>query len=279
MDDTDSGIDGVARIQQRLIDLDYDLSSADGNYGPNTKGQVQLFQTAAKILVDGKVGQETWGRLFATTNNSLVTRQKVAIAVESVGITPYEADRTDTTYATLSWLNSRYPEITHRGRSYGVKDLTWDVFVDMMNDYIDSLPPLVINNYWIPNAKSEKTVVAYSDAADKVLNIYGYSESAVSEEFEVSADYLLMSDSQLVNYGKKEIFKTLMTAKSGSYSSQNIPLIAEVGMKITGLSATTGTTTMLITSLSRTTDVQQQIIETQISGNLIKSTGAIDSWV
>jgi peptidoglycan hydrolase-like protein with peptidoglycan-binding domain len=49
----------VAAVQKRLIRLGYDPGKADGIYGPNTAAAVKALQKAAKIEVDGAVGNDT----------------------------------------------------------------------------------------------------------------------------------------------------------------------------------------------------------------------------
>lgn len=62
------GMEGndVAQIQQRLFELGYYLGEVDGVFGLNTRSAVYAFQRAHQLAkIDGKVGPETIGRMFA----------------------------------------------------------------------------------------------------------------------------------------------------------------------------------------------------------------------
>lgn len=54
----------VKEVQRVLKALRLYTGSIDGVYGPKTKRAVRKFQYRKHILVDGKVGKQTWGRLF-----------------------------------------------------------------------------------------------------------------------------------------------------------------------------------------------------------------------
>jgi peptidoglycan hydrolase-like protein with peptidoglycan-binding domain len=53
----------VQVLQQRL-----GTTSVDGKFGPKTEAAVIDFQVSNGIKVDGIVGPETWGALFADGN-------------------------------------------------------------------------------------------------------------------------------------------------------------------------------------------------------------------
>jgi peptidoglycan hydrolase-like protein with peptidoglycan-binding domain len=58
--------DDVRLLQQRLLDLGYrELEIADGIFGPKTDQAVRRFQTVNGLVVDGRVGRNTWDRLFS----------------------------------------------------------------------------------------------------------------------------------------------------------------------------------------------------------------------
>jgi hypothetical protein len=58
--------DDVRLLQQRLFDLGYrELEIADGIFGPKTDQAVRRFQTVNGLVVDGRVGRNTWYRLFS----------------------------------------------------------------------------------------------------------------------------------------------------------------------------------------------------------------------
>ena len=280
------GITAVATIQQALIAKGYSCgpSGADGIYGSDTKSAVASFQLKVGLGGSGNFGPKTWAKLFPTSTSTSMKRSDIAAALSSInGVTVISADLTDATIADFAWLTTRYPILFPSTSTYTTPALstiiTWSEFTILVNAYIATISTVTGDVYWVPDAKTEEPVDAYSALADEILNRDGHSFNAVSNDFEVSADYLLSSIDQLVKYGEKEIFKTVITARSGSYASNSLPLRTEVGMQVTGSSVLTGTTTLLIVSLSRTTDVQQQLVSTSISGNLVKTTGTAYSWV
>ncbi len=64
----------VARIQEKLSDLEYDIGKygADGNFGNDTKSAVEKFQMDNNLQKDGVVGNDTMTALFAKKRLSLV---------------------------------------------------------------------------------------------------------------------------------------------------------------------------------------------------------------
>ncbi len=56
----------VGELQSRLKSKGYTIT-VDNDFGPKTYDTVKLFQAAAKITVDGKVGPTTWSKLLGTT--------------------------------------------------------------------------------------------------------------------------------------------------------------------------------------------------------------------
>lgn len=57
----------VKQVQQQLISKGYKLPKfgADGDFGSETLAAVKAFQKKSKLSVDGIVGPQTWGALFA----------------------------------------------------------------------------------------------------------------------------------------------------------------------------------------------------------------------
>lgn len=54
----------VKRIQVRLKDLEYYKGPIDGNFGGDTERAVKAYQRSKGLIVDGKVGPETWASVF-----------------------------------------------------------------------------------------------------------------------------------------------------------------------------------------------------------------------
>lgn len=61
----DSG-DEVIIIQERLLNLGYDVGTPDGLFGDQTQAAVEAFQADYGLAVDGIVGEDTW-RVIRTT--------------------------------------------------------------------------------------------------------------------------------------------------------------------------------------------------------------------
>ena len=57
--------DSVRRLQERLIELGYLESGADGEFGRATKAAVKAFQKANQLDADGEAGPATLGLLFS----------------------------------------------------------------------------------------------------------------------------------------------------------------------------------------------------------------------
>ena len=53
----------VGALQAHLRRLGYFAGALDGHFGEFTDRAVRAFQTSRGLLVDGKVGPDTWGRL------------------------------------------------------------------------------------------------------------------------------------------------------------------------------------------------------------------------
>lgn len=54
----------VVFVQLRLRDLNYRPLAVDGRYGSQTAGAVKRYQRNHGLVVDGKVGPQTWRALF-----------------------------------------------------------------------------------------------------------------------------------------------------------------------------------------------------------------------
>jgi hypothetical protein len=131
------------------------------------------------------------------------------------------------------------------------------------------------DGHWIPFASANvddqllTTLTVTCDAATNILN-----GEHVETEIAVDADHWLTDIEALRNYGKTQLYKTVLAARGASYDSEGLPLNLQVGQTIIGTSQVGGTTAILITSLSRTTDAQLGTITTSISGTLGSQTGS-----
>lgn len=114
---------------------------------------------------------------------------------------------------------------------------------------------------WIPTNNSETTVHITSQTSLNILN-----GEIVENTISVDADYLLADKKMIENYGKCQMKMAEISAKGISYDANNLPLSLEVGMIVVGSSPLVGTVSMLVNQLSRTTDVSQAVITTNISG-------------
>jgi cell wall-associated NlpC family hydrolase len=72
----------ILEIQLRLQKLGYNITAADGVFGARTRAAVEAFQTAANLLADGIVGEETFRKLLE--RSPLPERAGVAAAVRRV---------------------------------------------------------------------------------------------------------------------------------------------------------------------------------------------------
>ncbi|GAA0178445.1 hypothetical protein SH2C18_15020 [Clostridium sediminicola] len=56
----------VVKIQQMLTKLGYDVGECgvDGYFGEDTEKAIREFQREGGIMVDGLVGEVSWGKLF-----------------------------------------------------------------------------------------------------------------------------------------------------------------------------------------------------------------------
>lgn len=81
----------VVTLQNRLNYLGYPCGKPDGDFGPRTEWGVHAFQKAAKILVDGRVGPQTWGALDEAKPTGLLLEIKKIKRIEYVkGTEPVE---------------------------------------------------------------------------------------------------------------------------------------------------------------------------------------------
>lgn len=117
---------------------------------------------------------------------------------------------------------------------------------------------------WELTSTEPTKIKVFSKAGDNILN-----GQKVILTVEVSADYGMLNNTMLENYGLKELYKSVIGARSAVYDSETVPLDVEVGMIINGDSKLGGATSIFITALSRTTDAQQGRITTGISGTRV----------
>ncbi|MBW8732598.1 MAG: peptidoglycan-binding protein, partial [Terrabacter sp.] len=55
--------EAVKGLQRELVDAGYALT-VDGSFGPATSSAVRAYQTRTGLVVDGVVGNNTWGSLI-----------------------------------------------------------------------------------------------------------------------------------------------------------------------------------------------------------------------
>jgi hypothetical protein len=122
---------------------------------------------------------------------------------------------------------------------------------------------------WLIDEQAYKSLTIVSEAAQNILN-----GQHVETTIEIDSSYRLPDVEMLKNYGKKELFKTILGARGASCDSDSFPLSIEVGMSLLGSSKIGGTTNILVTSLNRTTDAQQNTVTTSITGTVLTQSGA-----
>lgn len=83
--------DKVIKLQTELYKLRYYMGKIDGKYGPVTQAAVKAYQKAKKLIIDGCVGDQTWGSLFPTTPATVKPSQWVTVP-------SYKQDKQDTGY-------------------------------------------------------------------------------------------------------------------------------------------------------------------------------------
>lgn len=124
----------------------------------------------------------------------------------------------------------------------------------------------ITDGYWEPAGTEKKSKSVQLQAALNITN-----GEIVEEAYEIPVDYLLdagTADTVLENWGKNELYKTVLAARGASVSSEGLPLATEVGMLVNGTSKTMGGIKFFVSTLSRNTDIQQQKISTSISGSI-----------
>jgi hypothetical protein len=120
---------------------------------------------------------------------------------------------------------------------------------------------------WLPGEQQPIEIPeVVSPAGMNILN-----GQKVEMSIQIDERYRLENEAALENYALKELFKTAMSAKSATYDSESVPLAVEVGMVVMGSSKLGGATSMYVTALNRTTDAQQNTIQTGISGTRVPS--------
>ncbi len=122
---------------------------------------------------------------------------------------------------------------------------------------------------WVPNSKQPTEVTIVSQAGMNILN-----GEVVEMAIQVDERYRLGSEEALQQHGQKELYKTVVGARSATYDSESVPLSVEVGMVISGSSKLGGATSIFVTALNRTTDAQQNKISTGLSGTRGSSGGS-----
>lgn len=82
----DSG-PAVIDLQRHLLNAGYDVGTPDGDFGKKTYDAVIAFQTAHKLVVDGKVGPKTMGLLCsAEKTHKYLCQSDLVAAGKSLGV-------------------------------------------------------------------------------------------------------------------------------------------------------------------------------------------------
>lgn len=134
------------------------------------------------------------------------------------------------------------------------------------------------NGYWVPDEPEKASKNVTMKAGINITN-----GEKVEETYEIPVDYLLeRSPEVLINWGKTEMYKTILAARGASVDSEGLPLVCEVGMSVQGTSKVMGAIGFFVSTLSRNTDIQQQKISTSISGSIktlnMSGSDEGDSW-
>ena len=126
----------VTKLQTWLNQLGYNCGVVDGYFGSQTYAQVQRFQSAKKLYVDGEVGAKTWAAIAqaigakngATTSATSTSPTTSSSTTSSTSTTAKPATTTTTTTTTTSSVPnvSGYPYTTiGANNSYVTKLQTW----------------------------------------------------------------------------------------------------------------------------------------------------------
>ena len=114
---------------------------------------------------------------------------------------------------------------------------------------------------WIISDKTETPITVISQAGLNILN-----GETVEVTVQADENYLLQDTETLEMLGYRELYKSVIGARSATYNSDKVPLVVECGMTVTGSSKLGGTLSIFITAFNRTTDAQQNKIDTGLSG-------------
>jgi peptidoglycan hydrolase-like protein with peptidoglycan-binding domain len=79
--------DEVRKLQQKLKDLKYYSGSVDGSFGAGTEAAVRAFQSAMKLVVDGKAGPATQRALYGENAKSEDTAKTLEYGMEGSAVT------------------------------------------------------------------------------------------------------------------------------------------------------------------------------------------------
>ena len=90
----------VKKLQNMLLQLNYNVGTVDGQFGPTTESVVKLFQEKQNLTVDGIVGKNTWMTLETVLQpkETPITIVKTYIATIS-GLTNEQAQELKTKYS------------------------------------------------------------------------------------------------------------------------------------------------------------------------------------
>jgi cell wall-associated NlpC family hydrolase len=79
---------GVVRLQQELARAGFNPHGFDGKFGAKTEAALRAFQRARHIVVDGRVGSQTWHALDVFQHAPASSKPKVAQAGPTPGASP-----------------------------------------------------------------------------------------------------------------------------------------------------------------------------------------------
>jgi hypothetical protein len=117
-------IDDATRVQQRLVELGFLSSSADGVWGHRSRGALRGFRVANRLGSDDTWDEQTQRELFATSANSASAANQPATEwiVETTIPPPPGAMRNPLNRSDALWIQKRLHDL---GYYFGNGDAVW----------------------------------------------------------------------------------------------------------------------------------------------------------